>query len=203
MGSRLAISAATASAPALDPQVARERDAGAELRQLLGGGGHGGFLAGDDVHLGAGQDEALGEHLADAARPAGDDGDLAVDGEQLVDHVCHGTPLSADRGTVHQRLRRHPRPAGGPWAGQPAAVRKAAGWRPSGPASPSHPTRAALHPAGCGDAAQRPPRAGVGDGVVVAPRRRFGPEAVGVGVGRQQLGHAHQRRAGPRWSGRW
>ncbi len=56
--------------------------------ELLGGLMAGGSLAGGDVDLGrTGLEEALGDHLADAARTAGDQRHLAVQREQIGRHA--------------------------------------------------------------------------------------------------------------------
>ena len=71
-------------------EVGRQGDAGPAigLGQALGGGVADVRLARGDVDLGARCQEARSDHLADAARTAGDQGDLAPDGKDIVE--AHG-----------------------------------------------------------------------------------------------------------------
>ena len=96
-----------AAALRLGGEVGRDRDAGALLREL---GGHllahlG--LARRDVDRHAGVDEALGDHRADAAAPAGDECGLAGDVEEVRTrssaHCCrwaHGAASASALRTI-------------------------------------------------------------------------------------------------------
>ena len=72
-------------------QVGRQRDAGPAIgrSQSLSGGVADIGLARGDVDLGARGQEARGDHLANAARAAGDQGDLAPDGKDVVEARGH------------------------------------------------------------------------------------------------------------------
>src|SRR5690606_40740898 len=68
-------------------EISHQGQAGAEGRQLGGDPGAGLGIAADDVGPGAVGHQAPGDHVADAAGAAGDQGDPTFDGKQ----IAHGT----------------------------------------------------------------------------------------------------------------
>src|SRR6185312_8816767 len=64
--------------------ITRDRNARPELRKLGRGGVANVRLSRRDIDLGAGFDEPLGDHVADAARSTGNQRDLIFDREQIV-----------------------------------------------------------------------------------------------------------------------